>query len=67
MTNGDLAQGCKHSDLSRGEINAGNIKALIVSGANPLRSYAGTKAMKTAFEKLELLVVFTTAGSGKHW
>lgn len=43
------------------EINAGNIKALIVSGANPLRSYADSKAMTAAFKKLDLLVVLDTS------
>ncbi|WP_420590510.1 molybdopterin-containing oxidoreductase family protein [Bacterioplanoides sp.] len=43
------------------EIEAGNIKALVVSSANPLRSYANSEAMKAAFAKLELLVVMDTS------
>ena len=37
------------------------IRALIVSGANPLRSYADTKAYENAFKKLDLLVVVDVA------
>ncbi|MEH6448313.1 MAG: molybdopterin-dependent oxidoreductase [Oleispira sp.] len=43
------------------EINAGHVRALIVCGANPLRSYANTAEMKKAFEKLDLLVVMDTS------
>lgn len=43
------------------EINAGNIKALIVSSANPLRSYANSEQMRAAFAKLDLLVVIDTS------
>lgn len=43
------------------EINAGNIKAVIVCGANPLRTYANTEAMTAAFKKLDLLVVMDTS------
>lgn len=43
------------------EINAGNVRALVVCGANPLRSYANTAEMKKAFEKLDLLVVMDTS------
>lgn len=43
------------------EINAGNVRALIVCGANPLRSYANSEEMKKAFEKLDLLVVMDTS------
>lgn len=43
------------------EINAGNIRAVIVCGANPLRTYANTEAMEAAFKKLDLLVVMDTS------
>lgn len=43
------------------EIEAGNIKALLVSNANPLRTYANTERLRKAFEKLELLVVIDVA------
>ncbi len=46
------------------EITSGRkdrIRALIVSGANPLRSYADTKAYEKAFKKLDLLVVVDVA------
>ncbi len=38
-----------------------SIRALIVEGCNPLRSYADTQAMTRAFEDLELLVVIEPA------
>jgi anaerobic selenocysteine-containing dehydrogenase len=37
------------------------IRALIVSGANPLRSYADTKTYEKAFKKLDFLVVVDVA------
>jgi len=37
------------------------IRALIVSGSNPLRSYADTKAYEKAFAKLDLLVTIEVA------
>jgi anaerobic selenocysteine-containing dehydrogenase len=39
------------------------IRALIVSGSNPLRSYADTSAYEKAFEKLDLLVTVEVAMS----
>ena len=39
------------------------IRALIVTGANPLRSYADTSAYEKAFKDLELLVVLDVAMS----
>ena len=39
------------------------IRALIVSGSNPLRSYADTKAYEKAFKKLDLLVTIEVAMS----
>jgi anaerobic selenocysteine-containing dehydrogenase len=39
------------------------IRALIVSGSNPLRSYADTRAYEKAFEKLDLLVTVEVAMS----
>jgi anaerobic selenocysteine-containing dehydrogenase len=39
------------------------IRALIVVGANPLRSYADTRAYEQAFKKLDLLVVLDVAMS----
>ena len=39
------------------------IRALIVSGSNPLRSYADTRAYEKAFEKLDLLVTIEVAMS----
>jgi anaerobic selenocysteine-containing dehydrogenase len=39
------------------------IRGLIVSGSNPLRSYADTKAYEKAFAKLELLVTIEVAMS----
>ena len=39
------------------------IRALIVSGSNPLRSYADTGAYEKAFEKLDLLVTVEVAMS----
>ena len=46
------------------EIDSGRtdrIRAVIVSGANPLRSYADTKAYERAFKNLDLLVVVDVA------
>jgi anaerobic selenocysteine-containing dehydrogenase len=46
------------------EIESGGedrIRALIVVGSNPLRSYADTQAYQRAFEKLDLLVVLDVA------
>ncbi len=42
---------------------AERIRALFVSGCNPLRSYADTQSMTRAFEDLELLVVIDPAMS----
>ncbi len=39
------------------------IRALIVSGSNPLRSYADTKAYEKAFAKLDLLITVEVAMS----
>ena len=39
------------------------IRALIVTGANPLRSYADTSAYERAFKALDLLVVLDVAMS----
>jgi len=39
------------------------IRALIVSGSNPLRSYADTRAYEKAFEKLDLLITVEVAMS----
>ena len=43
------------------EPGEGRIRALIVEGCNPLRSYADTQAMTRAFRDLELLVVIDPA------
>ena len=42
---------------------ANRIRALIVAGANPLRSYADTTAYERAFKSLDLLVVLDVAMS----
>ncbi|MBI5572472.1 MAG: molybdopterin-dependent oxidoreductase [Desulfomonile tiedjei] len=48
-----------------------SIRAVIVSGANPLRSYADTTAYERAFRKLDLLVTvdvaFTEAAQLSHY
>ena len=40
------------------EIEAGTIKVLIVSGANPLRAVPGTDRLRKAFDRLDALAVF---------
>lgn len=43
------------------EIEAGNIRALIVEGANPLLSYGDSRRYKKALQSLQLLVVIDPA------
>lgn len=43
------------------EIEAGNIRALIVEGSNPLLAYADTNRFERALRKLDLLVVIEPA------
>ena len=39
------------------EIERGNVRALIVTGGNPLRAVPGSRRLATAFERLEVLAV----------
>ena len=39
------------------EIERGNVRALVVTGGNPLRAVPGSRRLATAFERLEVLAV----------
>ncbi|MGZ3567534.1 MAG: molybdopterin-dependent oxidoreductase, partial [Thermodesulfobacteriota bacterium] len=64
MTNIPLIMGVFPPNVMPEEIDNGHaerIRALIVSGSNPLRSYADTRAYEKAFAKLDLLVTVEVA------
>jgi anaerobic selenocysteine-containing dehydrogenase len=66
MTNIPLIMGVFPPNVMPEEIDNDHpqrIRALIVSGSNPLRSYADTKAYEKAFAKLDLLVTIEVAMS----
>ena len=66
MTNIPLIMGVFPPNVMPEEIDNDHpqrIRALIVSGSNPLRSYADTSAYEKAFSKLELLVTIEVAMS----
>ena len=66
MTNIPLIMGVFPPNVMPEEIDNDHpqrIRSLIVSGSNPLRSYADTKAYEKAFVKLELLVTIEVAMS----
>jgi anaerobic selenocysteine-containing dehydrogenase len=66
MTNIPLIMGVFPPNVMPEEIDNDHpqrIRSLIVSGSNPLRSYADTKAYEKAFAKLELLVTIEVAMS----
>jgi anaerobic selenocysteine-containing dehydrogenase len=66
VTNIPLIMGVFPPNVMPEEIDNDNpqrIRALIVSGSNPLRSYADTSAYEKAFEKLDLLVTVEVAMS----
>jgi len=66
MTNIPLIMGVFPPNVMPEEIDNDHpqrIRALIVSGTNPLRSYADTRAYEKAFSKLELLLTIEVAMS----
>ena len=66
MTNIPLIMGVFPPNVMPEEIDNDlpqRIRSLIVSGSNPLRSYADTKAYERAFAKLDLLVTIEVAMS----
>jgi anaerobic selenocysteine-containing dehydrogenase len=66
MTNIPLIMGVFPPNVMPEEIDNDHpqrIRALIVSGSNPLRSYADTRAYEKAFAKLDLLVTIEVAMS----
>jgi anaerobic selenocysteine-containing dehydrogenase len=66
ITNIPLIMGVFPPNVMPEEIDNGHpqrIRALIVSGSNPLRSYADTSAYEKAFEKLDLLITIEVAMS----
>ena len=66
MTNIPLIMGVFPPNVMPEEIDNDHpqrIRALIVSGSNPLRSYADTRAYEKSFSKLELLVTIEVAMS----
>jgi anaerobic selenocysteine-containing dehydrogenase len=66
MTNIPLIMGVFPPNVMPEEIDNDHperIRAVIVSGSNPLRSYADTKAYEKAFAKLDLLVTIEVAMS----
>src|SRR5512139_2516950 len=66
VTNIPLIMGVFPPNVMPEEINNDHpqrIRALIVSGSNPLRSYADTRAYEKAFAKLDLLITVEVAMS----
>ena len=66
MTNIPLIMGVFPPNVMPEEIDNDHpqrVRALIVSGSNPLRSYADTRAYEKAFSKLDLLVTIEVAMS----